>query len=715
MARNIKVALELDNRKFNAGIKQSEKSVDKFSKEGTKGVNNLKGAFIGLAGAIGIREIVNLADTFTTLNNRLLAVTSNTEEAAQSLALVNQVAARSRNDVGAVASLFSDIKLSTEDLGLSLQDVANVTETFSKALKISGADTAAADGAIRQFGQALASGVLRGDEFNSINEANSKFMGELAKALGVTRGELREMAAQGVLTADIMLQATDRMRGTIESDFAKTNATIGESFVLLRNSFVNFIGSISSGLGATESGAGAIATLAASIDRLAIVINNNLQPLLKVTKALGLVFVAIGVLLPAAKALKAFLIGLNRFSVFAAGGVGLIATVMTRVKGALNFVIAPIKTVIQQFKRLGNFDGVPLLSNLGRVALIFGKIAEFALMAGTAVAGFLGIDKLFEGIKELMADTEEIPPLVLPEIVIPDVPAADLPGITIPPKVLSDVEKFQKSISDSIPSTARYKELLGQLNEQFGDNKTIAGLEQYNSLLDELKNRFGITPFDDFIESLKGVTLNTEELAEQQRQLNALILAYPELADEAAKAQDALDDAFANSEGLSNFLNTLGQAQKALSDDIATALIEGKSVMESFEGFFKKLVKQLISDALRLKIIEPILKALFGLSFTGGSVSGMDFGGSIIGGLFGGGKANGGPVMKNRPYMVGEQGPEMFVPTGSGSIMPNGGMGGGQVTYNINAVDARSFKELVAADPEYIYNVTQVGARRQPR
>ena len=173
-----------------------------------------------------------------------------------------------------------------------------------------------------------------------------------------------------------------------------------------------------------------------------------------------------------------------------------------------------------------------------------------------------------------------------------------------------------------------------------------------------------------------------------------------------------LDQKFLEQEGLANFLSTLGMAQKALSEDLAQAFLEGESAGAAFQDFFKKMVKQILADILRLQIIQPILGSLFGLSFgAGGSVTGFDFGKSI----FGGGKANGGPVMKNRPYIVGEQGPELFMPTAAGSIMPNSAMGGGQVTYNINAVDARSFKELVASDPEYLYNVTQVGARRQPR
>ena len=69
--------------------------------------------------------------------------------------------------------------------------------------------------------------------------------------------------------------------------------------------------------------------------------------------------------------------------------------------------------------------------------------------------------------------------------------------------------------------------------------------------------------------------------------------------------------------------------------------------------------------------------------------------------------------MATRPMLVGEQGPELFIPSTSGSLLPNGNMGS-QVTYNINAVDARSFQQLVASDPEFIFSVTEVGRRRIP-
>jgi hypothetical protein len=142
--------------------------------------------------------------------------------------------------------------------------------------------------------------------------------------------------------------------------------------------------------------------------------------------------------------------------------------------------------------------------------------------------------------------------------------------------------------------------------------------------------------------------------------------------------------------------------------------MDGESAGDSFQKFFKKMVKQIIADIIRLQIIQPILSAImapFGFGFgTGGSVVKLPSGNG--GGYTGSGARAGG--------VDGKGGfPAILHPNETVIDHTRGqGMGAVQntaVTYNINAVDARSFKELVASDPEYLYNVTQVGARRQPR
>lgn len=131
---------------------------------------------------------------------------------------------------------------------------------------------------------------------------------------------------------------------------------------------------------------------------------------------------------------------------------------------------------------------------------------------------------------------------------------------------------------------------------------------------------------------------------------------------------------------------------------------------------FKDFINSLIADFARVEA-KKMFSALFG---------GKDGGGSILMTAFNWGKslfglANGGQVAANRPYVVGERGPELFIPRGQGTVIANNQLGGAtsmpaqtMITYNIQAVDAASFRQLVARDPSFIYAVTEQGRRSQP-
>lgn len=125
---------------------------------------------------------------------------------------------------------------------------------------------------------------------------------------------------------------------------------------------------------------------------------------------------------------------------------------------------------------------------------------------------------------------------------------------------------------------------------------------------------------------------------------------------------------------------------------------------------FKDLFNSLIADFARIQAQKMLTSFIGGMGKGGGL-----FGGSIIPGFL----AAGGPAQANSPYIVGEQGPELFVPKSSGTVVPNGAFGGGivnntAVTYSIQAVDAQSFKSLLARDPEFIHNVAEQGRRSMP-
>ena len=168
-----------------------------------------------------------------------------------------------------------------------------------------------------------------------------------------------------------------------------------------------------------------------------------------------------------------------------------------------------------------------------------------------------------------------------------------------------------------------------------------------------------------------------------------------------------LDNEFAQNEGLNNFLDTLGTAQKALSEDLVQAFRSGESASGSFKKMFRTVIDQIIADVIRLSIIQPILSAIlgpFGYGFgSGGSVIKLP------------GKATGGPVSAGGSYLVGERGPEILnMGSQGGHITPNNQLGGTTNVYNISAVDTQSFKMALAKDPEFIYNLTRAGSRRVP-
>ncbi|HIH5333263.1 TPA: tape measure protein, partial [Acinetobacter baumannii] len=160
---------------------------------------------------------------------------------------------------------FSD---NAKTLNLTMDDTARLTETVSKAVAISGASAAAADAALVQFGQALASGTLRGEELNSVMEQTPALAKAIAQGMGITVGELRTVAAEGKITSQEIVKALRNVEKDVDALFAKTDITIGQSMTLLNNEITKFVGESGKGSGAAQVLAGTIQTLASNLDVL---------------------------------------------------------------------------------------------------------------------------------------------------------------------------------------------------------------------------------------------------------------------------------------------------------------------------------------------------------------------------------------------------------------------------------------------------------------
>ncbi|HHP7914812.1 TPA: tape measure protein, partial [Acinetobacter baumannii] len=161
---------------------------------------------------------------------------------------------------------FSD---NAKTLNLTMVDTARLTETVSKAVAISGASAQAADAALVQFGQALASGTLRGEELNSVMEQTPALAKAIAQGMGITVGQLRSVAAEGKITSQEIVKALRNVEKDVDTLFAKTDITIGQSLTLLNNEITKFVGEAGKGSGAAQVLAGSIQTLASNLDLIA--------------------------------------------------------------------------------------------------------------------------------------------------------------------------------------------------------------------------------------------------------------------------------------------------------------------------------------------------------------------------------------------------------------------------------------------------------------
>lgn len=219
---------------------------------------------IGQAG-----EIARLADEYKNLTGRMQIAVGEHGDVGAAMEDVRAIANATGAEMGATGALYSKLAQSSKELGLSQADIARVTETVSQAFVVSGASAGEAAGGIRQLSQALASGVLRGDEFNSIMENSPRLAQALSDALGVTTGQLRKMAEEGTLTAQAVVEALQSQAGAIEADFAKMPDTVGRATQRLANEWTVFIGELDKTSGASTQVAGVLNSVAGNLDQVA--------------------------------------------------------------------------------------------------------------------------------------------------------------------------------------------------------------------------------------------------------------------------------------------------------------------------------------------------------------------------------------------------------------------------------------------------------------
>ncbi|MFW1838650.1 tape measure protein [Acinetobacter gyllenbergii] len=222
-----------------------------------------------MAGLLTVGAAVSKMDAYTNLNNRLRLVTDSQVALNKAMQDTFDIAQRSGAEWGGTAAIYQKVLYNSEKLGLSQEKVGKITESISKSISNSGSSAQAASAALYQLGQSFDKSSLNGDEFVSMSENAGYLMEVFAKGLGVTRAELKEMSSQGLLTTDKMIQAIEKMSGSIEADFGKTNFTIGQSFMQLSNAVTKFTGEAGQSSGAALLLSNSLQGLAKNLEPIA--------------------------------------------------------------------------------------------------------------------------------------------------------------------------------------------------------------------------------------------------------------------------------------------------------------------------------------------------------------------------------------------------------------------------------------------------------------
>ncbi|EMO5577640.1 tape measure protein, partial [Acinetobacter baumannii] len=222
-----------------------------------------------MAGLLTVGSAISKMDTYTGLQNRLKLVTNNQVELNKATEDTFRIAQKTYSAWDSVLQVYQRFSDNAKTLNLTMDDTARLTETVSKAVAISGASAEAADAALVQFGQALASGTLRGEELNSVMEQTPALAKAIAKGMGITVGELRSVAAEGKITSQEIVKALKNVQDEVDALFAKTDITIGQSLTLLNNEITKFVGEAGKGSGAAQALSGSIQLLANNLNLIA--------------------------------------------------------------------------------------------------------------------------------------------------------------------------------------------------------------------------------------------------------------------------------------------------------------------------------------------------------------------------------------------------------------------------------------------------------------
>lgn len=387
-----------------------------------RSIQTLATAALGGSALVGVAtSVAGVADSYKQLEARVKLATGAQGDSKAAFEGIFEVAQRTNSSLQATGDLYNKISASGKALNLNSQDALRITESINQATQLSGASAESANAALVQLSQSLASGVLRGDELNSIFEQAPRLTKALSDGLGVTTGELRKMGEQGQLTSAAVISSLQGQSAALQKEFEALPLTVGKAFTNVSTAFTKYIGEADNARGSSTAAANAVNLLAQNLDTVAaLLFAAGKAALAYQAVSLAATFLKIGTSATVATVeITAMTAATNASTVASAGasaGASRFASIIGGIKlGALALVVTNLKDIGVALgegvaKLMGYTDGVKeseAATKLEAQATRDQAQAKAALSQQLVIAAEKGLG-LNEVSRKLVADFDEM-------------------------------------------------------------------------------------------------------------------------------------------------------------------------------------------------------------------------------------------------------------------------------------------------------------------
>jgi tape measure domain-containing protein len=591
-----------------------------------------------------------------------------------------------RADLKETVGLYARLRQSRSDL--SDEATRNLVDKWSKSLIISASSAQEAASSTQQFAQAMAAGVLSGQELRSTIQGNSAFAVYLAQSLGITTGALKQMGEEGKLTTDVILEGLTKVGDHIEHDFAKKALTIHQAMTNIETATIRLVGSIDQATGGSQGTAYWINQMALAIETFTTFVRGSSPAIEKMkaqTDALRQTIaatdeqIAKGGLKDLGSDAAAALQPLTEVEAKIAEinkrleetGRGARLNAISQIEGSLILQMTEIGALEDELRKLESKrttrDGMPTPYKVGSSALI--AATEKALQDARRAYG----DALIR-----LENLQKTPDSAFKKTAVAGAPPTA--------KTIAELSGYYTAIEN-------YERSLADIRQASAEGAVGANRAVIQAMMDYLDAGGSLRRVLTDVADLSGDMLDPESVKLIEQFVAALRVA------ETIDVSDALDlDPNGNAAGAGgkNGFNSDGP-WATYEQRVAEATKFG--LMQAIEtGDWADAFAQILTDTTREALsnaLDVLWEALARIDWGG---QGKGWGGlfNMVGKSFAGNAAGGGDVMAGRKYRVGELGSEWFIPKTDGYIIPNGAgksldaptmisVGGATVIVNGNA------------------------------